>query len=336
MPSLIFRKNLLISLFVISIVLILLQILFSINNSDSQLNNEIVSVPEIRDRFLNILYDSGIEESLIKELETKEKFFGEEISNFKIRVPSDLSIPEILLSIYQSFRKDSLQISSVELKKGGKSILKLHSNDITILKAEFEYSKKAFRDRGSIAFILKNTNPADASIAKLIESPIKLNFLLRPDITYLQHLNFIKENGKQFSVLIDDEITEQKYKLGPGFSQNRIVTVLKTLVTDFYSAAFFVIDDQSEFYNSANREIFTNELKKRGIKIFEISDFVHLQMDEQLINSFNEIIENLKSDDGILFLVDEETFSSLDSEIEKYRKKGYKIVNSSLLIDRLN
>ena len=336
MPSQKFRRNLLISLFVISIILILLQILFSIYNSDSKLKNEIVSAPEIRDRFLNILYDSGIEESLIKELKTEEKFSGEDISHFKIQVPIDLSIPEIFLSIYQLFGKDSLQISSVELKKGGKSILNINSNEITLLKAEFDYSKKAFRDRGSIAFILKNTNPADASTIELIESPTKLNFLLKPNITYLQHLDFIKENGKQFSMLIDDEITEQKYKLGSGFSQNRIVTVLKTLVTDFYSAAFFVIDDQSEFYNSANREIFTNELKKRGIKIFEISDFVNLQMDEQLINNFNEIIENLNSDDGIIFLVDEKTFSSLDSDIEKYRKKGYKIVNSSLLIDPLN
>jgi hypothetical protein len=222
------------------------------------------------------------------------------------------------------------------LKKGGKSVLKLHTNDITLLKAEFDYSKKAFRDRGSIAFILKNTDPADASTIELIESPTKLNFLLRPEITYLQHLDFIKENGKQFSVLIDDEIAEQKYKLGPGFSQSRIITVLKTLVTDFYSAAFFVIDDQSDFYSSANREIFTNELKKRGIKIFKISDFVSLKLDEQLINEFNESIENLKSEDGIIFLVDEEIYLSLEYDIERYKKRGYKIINSNLLIDQLN
>jgi sugar-specific transcriptional regulator TrmB len=145
----------------------------------------------------------------------------------------------------------------------------------------------------------------------------------------------IKDNSKQFSILIDDNTREQKYKLGPGYSEQRVVAVVKTLVTDFASAVYFVLDNKSEFYKSSNREVISRELSKRNIKLLTFSDFVNLDNDEKLFNNFNREIENIAGNEGAIFLLDEETYQSIAPEIIKCKKKGYRVVNSSLLLQTI-
>ena len=333
MLSLKFRRNLLIVLFVLSIILIVLTIFLKTDSNSTGTENEFVNHQEIKQRFINTLYEFGIEEALIKEKKIIDKTSDDDIVNFKIQVPKDLSIPEILLGINQTFREDSLQISSFERKKGGKSELELKHDRSIILRAEFNYSKNVLRNRGAIGFIIKDINPAELSSNNLIQSSTKLNFLLRPGSETLHSLESIYENGNQFSLLIDDEISEQKYKLNAAHSEKRIITVLKTLVTDFANAVSFIIDDNSEFYNSPNRELFTTELRKRGIRISKISDFVKLALEQNPIDTFNQHIVNLKHGEKSIFILDEETFNVIHPEIIKSLKLGFRIVNTSLLFD---
>ncbi len=158
----------------------------------------LVDEKELSQRFINILNDFGIEEKLIKETKSVDKRSKREISNFKVQVPKDLSIPEILQELYQSFRKDSLNINSVEKIKGGKSTFSLKHGNSNLLQAEFDYSKNYSRNRGFIAFILYDVDPGNPSTTQLIESPTKLNFLIRPDTKHIQNLEFI---SKEFAAI---------------------------------------------------------------------------------------------------------------------------------------
>ena len=332
MLSLKFRRNLLLSLFALAVIFIAIFILLNSVLELPHIGEKFVNAAEISQRFINLLSDFGIEEKLIKENKVKDKSSGREISNIKIQVPKDLSIPEILLDIYQSFSEDSLTIHSVEKVKGGRSTLVLKNGKSIILQAELAYSKNVFRNKGSIAFIIKDVDIESSSATELIESSTKLNFLIRPESKLIQNLDLIMENGKQFSILIDDEINEQKYKLGPAYSEQRVVTVVKTLVKDFAMATCFIIDDESEFSKSLNREVFSRELKKRSIKLFTFSDFVNLYNDENLLDTFNREIENLMENEGQIFLLGEDAYKAINGEIKKCKKRGYKVVNSSLLL----
>ena len=91
----------------------------------------------------------------------------------------------------------------------------------------------------------------------------------------------------------------------------------------------------ARFYNSSDREVLSRELSKRNIKLLTFSDFVNLDNDENLFNNFNLEIENLKSDEGVIFLLDEGTYQSIAPEIIKCKKKGYRVVNSSLLLQTI-
>ncbi len=114
MPSFKFKKNLLVVMITVAVILLAANILLQSNHSGSR--NEAVTVDEkkLSQRFRNILTEFGIENKLIKETKSVNKRSKHQISNFKIQVPKDLSIPEILQEIYQSFRKDSLALISIE------------------------------------------------------------------------------------------------------------------------------------------------------------------------------------------------------------------------------
>ena len=327
-----FKKNLLISLFILAIILIAASIIFKTNLVAAVSDEDSIDRNEISERFKKILDEFDIENKFIKENKVKDKYSGQEFSNLKVQVPKDLSIPEILEDVFQSFNKDSLIIQSIEKVKAGKSALSLKMGRSILLQAEFDYSKDYSRNNGYIAFILNNVDPASESTSALIESPEKLNSLIRPEIKHLQHLEFISKSGQQFSVLIDDDITEQKYRLGPNFSEQRIVTVIKTLVSDFQKAVCFIIDDNSNFYNSPNYEILKRELSKRNIKLFRKSEFVNLNYDETFIDSFNERMRSINRGGSIVFLVSEESYVALNDEIKKYKKKGYRVITSSLIL----
>ena len=332
MPSLKFKKKLLIVLITVAVMLLAANIFLQNYLIESQNNEVAVDENELSQRFKNILTEFGIEDNLIKETMSLDKHSSQKISGFKVQVPKDLSIPEILQELYKSFRKDSLNINSVEKIKGGKSTFSLKLGASNLLQAEFEYSKNYSRNRGFIAFILYDVDPRNPSTTQLIESPTKLNFLIRPDVKHLQYLEFITKNSQQFSILIDDEISEQKYQLGPSFSEQRIVTVVKTLVTDYQKAVCFIVDDNSNFYKSANYETLKREFEKRNIKLFRTSDFESLNFDETILPAFDEKIESLETGGSIIYLLSEESYLALNPEINRYKKKGYRVITSSLIL----
>lgn len=332
MLSLQFKKTLLIVLIGLAVILFAANLLFKTELIPIDKQEDLIDEQELNQRFENILFEFGIEEQLIKKTTTVDKHSGEEISNFKVQVPIDLSIPQILQSAFQVFRKDSLIILSEEKIKGGRSIFTIKSGSAVLLQAEFNYAKNYSRNKGYISFILKDVDPANQTTIELIESTDKLNFLIRPEIKHLQQLESFRNNGQQFSVLIDDDISEQKYRLSAAFSEQRIITVIKTLVTDYRNAVCFIVDDKSNFSSSKNFEIFERELSKRKIKFFHESDFINLPSDKAYKEKFNEKLESLAKGGSVIFLASEKVYLDLSRELEIYKKQGYRVIFSSLIL----
>jgi hypothetical protein len=329
-----FKKNLLITLIATAILLLAANILLQRNSSDINKNNVIIREKNLSERLINIFSEFGIDEKYIKESKFVDKRSNQEIIKFKVQVPKDLSIPEILLDVHRSFANDSLTINSVERKKGGETKLEIKSGTLTLLQAEFDYSKNYARDKGNIAFIICDVSPANQSTIQLIESPTKLNFLVRPEKTTQPFLGTIRKNSQQYSILIDDDINEQSYKLGANYSEKRIITVLKTLVTEYKNAVCFIVDSKSDFYDSQGYEVFKRELLKRNIKLFTTSDFVYLVNDDNLPIVFKEEVDSLKNVKSKIFLLDEETFLVLSPEVLKYQKQGYRVIPSTAIFNK--
>lgn len=327
-----FRSKLLLLLFILAIILLASNILLKRDFYFSSSKEQYFDEGNIEQRFRNVLGDFSIGDKLIKETKIKDNSTGREIYLIKVQVPEDLTIPEILLDIYQTFRKDSLQLSCEEIVKDGKSVLTIRKGRPTVLKTEFNYARNVLRNKGSFALIVKDIDPENSADNELIESSTKFNLLLSPESKVIPYLDQIKENGKQFSILIDDGISEQKYRLAASFSAKRVTTVAQTLIKDFKGIEFFIIDDQSEFYGSKNRIVLEKELIKRNFKVFKYSDFIALNDDENLIRNFNEMIENLNKYKEKIILTNKAAYQSLYPEIQKVKKTGFRIVDSSALL----
>ena len=326
------RKKILIYLFGLAVLLLALNLLFKNKIVFSATDEKGINVEEITQRFRNILPGFGIEDKLVKKTLSKDKVSGISIPSFRVQVPKDLTIPEILKDIFNEFRKDSLKIESVEKVKSGKTLLTIRNGKDAVLISEFDYSKNISRDKRYFALLITDLDFENVNDSVLIESSASINFLIRPNSKYKDLISYIKSYKKEFSLFIDDETEEQKYKLASGYSEQRIINVLKTLVKDFSKASFFVIDDKSELYNSSDFKILSEALSKRQIKLFRLSDFITLDESESWLEEFDKCMEQVSSNKSSIFLISKDSYSQIKPNLSNYYKEGYRIINSSLLI----
>ena len=63
------------------------------------------------------------------------------------------------------------------------------------------------------------------------------------------------------------------FKLSGNLTEDRIKKSIKEIVGVFYNAAFFVVDDRSDLYESKRYSLIQSELSKRGITLVTTSRF---------------------------------------------------------------
>jgi hypothetical protein len=284
---------------------------------------------DLQTRFESTLKSFGFETAWIKKKTIKDGKSDRTYPLYKITLPNDLSIPEVLLEIYSEFRKDSLVIESEEKSAGGKSILTLKENNLARLSAEFNYDKNLKRERGSLAFIIKNIELGNINDSLLVEAADKFNVLFTPSEENLSYLPFIVENRKSYSVIIGDEINEANYKLDASYSLLRISNVIKALSVDYVKASFFIIDENFDFYNSDKFKYFNRELEKRGIKLYKLSDFILFENKDSISENFNRLVKDLRKGELKILVLSKNDYIQLKPEISLYKKAGVQIINIS-------
>ncbi len=313
-------------LFIIAIGLLSINIFLEFFLSKNQFKKDYaVEVENLESRFLSTLGNFGLNEEWI------QKRSSEDYPIFLVSVPTDLTIPEIMLDINNEFRKDSILLTAEERNTGGKTSIKLNYVNQVLLQADFNYSKKNFRERGKIAILIKEIQFDSLEDSVLLESAEKFSILINPAEDNLDHLAFIKENRKSFVVLISDDITDPTYKLDEKYSQVRLLNVVKALSVDYSSSSFFVVDDNSEFYKSDKYKFFYNELSKRKVKMLILTDLISLENADNIITAFNLEMKDMKKDGLKIFLLSKEDYLLLKPEILLYKKNGVKIVNGSAI-----
>jgi hypothetical protein len=325
-----YYQKLLWGLFVLAIVLLSVNIFLQfVLKKNESLESFALENKDIQDRFITTITNFGLKEEWIKKKIVDEIKTSLSYPHYKISIPTDLSIPEVFLDIYNEFKEDSLHFQSIEKKVGGRSILTLKTNNHTLLQAEFNYSNRISRDRGAIAFILQDIELDNLDDSVLVESADKFNILLVPSEENLDHLSFIRENRKNYSILINDEINDPNYKLDVSYSQLRLLNVIKALSVDYANSSFFVIDDNSDFYKSAKYNFFRDETIKRKIKLYKYTDFKFLENDESIVSVFNNEMKDLNKEENKVFLLSKNSYLHLKPDILLYKKTGVKIVNTS-------
>jgi hypothetical protein len=322
------NKSALSILFGTALVLLIANLV--LNNIENE-NNSISTKTELSNTGIDSLFRFSLHSLGLLDDWIKASKSSITNNSYKVKIPGDLSIPVILAEINSNFSESDVTITSVEKIFSGRTILEIKSEDEIQLRADFDYHKDIFRSAGTAAFILENFELSSFEDSLLLEIPEPFSPLLVPSTDNLLLSKFILDNQKTYSLLLNDDIPELKYKLKDGYSKNRLKGSLLSIINDFSSATYFFIDDGSDLFNSSIFSYLKDELVKRKIKIVKLSYLQKLDFSETdlLISSFDTFMKNTAEGESITFLIRADNFRNLLPVIKSYRKVGYKIVHPS-------
>ncbi len=294
------------------------------------------SASYIDSMFREALTNYGIKDTWIKKEKPARRDDDSLLYKYKIDVPKDLPIALLLDEIENTLGPDSVIIHSKELKFGGPTLLKIYSGDNLKLQAEFNYSDDIKRDAGITGLIVTEADRlSPENFSKLIKLPESFSILLFPSKRTAGLQNEIISAQKEIVVLISDETTNLDYKMQAGFSPDRIRNSIRAIISDFSQAAFFIINDKSQLYSSPNMKIIKNELERAKTKFIVSSRLKRLpgkSADEDL-RSFDELVKKTRTNNKIVMLLTPDELYSVQPELRKFRKTGYKFLKPSSILE---
>lgn len=323
-------KKILIILFAIVILLLVANIVVTkISDKDEQPKNRAsLSGIEIDGLFHTALKNYGFADSWIVKKKLK-KISGDSLfATYSVSVPKDVPIQMLILEMKNLFWENDVTIDAEETSTNKISLLKLVSGNKLKLAAEFTYNEELNREFGAISFLVSDLPFEDEEVlAELFKTPELYYAVFIPSAESKKQLNALTKSEKRYAVLLNDDITELDYKLSSNFSEDRILRSLKEIVTVYYSAAFFIVDEKSDLYESKNYAFIQTQLNKRGIVHVPTNKFSTLNSNSLNVDSkFQDFMLSVNKTDEKILLVTADEYLSIVKLIPAYRKIGYKFI----------
>ena len=289
----------------------------------------------INSKFISALHSYGIENNWIKKERRYRKDDDSLNYKYKVEVPKDLPIALLLNEIEDSLGVNGIAIRAKELKFGGETLLKVYSGDNLKLQSIFSYDENIARDAGTVGIIVKDADQlSNENFQKLIKLPERFSILLSPSKKTAALQQQITSSQKEICVLISDETTDNDYKMKAGFSADRIRNSIRSIISDYSDAAFFVLDNKSALYSSPAMKIIRDFLDKGRMKYIELSNCRALNAgsETEVTNQFENFVKKSKSKTHSILLLTPDEMNSQIPELIKFRKIGYKFVRTSVVL----
>jgi hypothetical protein len=327
-------RNIIIILLSVSILLLISHLILSF--AYPGLNRQkfsTISNQELDKKFKKSLYSFAIKEEWIKPLKNDAKFIS-----YRIKVPSDLPIPQILSEVIKQYEGFDLDIRSEEIRIHGRTLTQISAGDVIKLKADFRYDNTIQRtDIKSSLFIYGRENRESDYDLLMSNTTRDISALLLPSKSNSAYSSWLRENGFDYAIMLNNDINELEFKMEEDYSTRRLKLIVQNMVAAFPNALFYLIDKKSKIYSTPNFFVIKNEFDKRKIKFFT-TDSVKI-IDNTTPNPgerLDSIVKNIKKDDRTRIALDLDTYLSLEVELKKLIKIGYKFVKTSELESKEN
>lgn len=329
-------KNITVTLLALVIILLLVNIAISklLPNNELDKSREEISGVMIDSLFKSALQNYGLENNWIKKKKIK-KISGDSLyASYGILVPVDVPIHLLQLEVMNLLSDYDAKVISEELTKEKKVLLKIYSGKNLKLAAELSYDNNIRREYGAVSFLVTDVFTDDEEeLNELLKTPELYYAVITPDSKSKSLLADLSKFERRFALLLNDNITEFDYKLSPKISKERTILSLRNIISAFYSAAFFIVDVNSDLYQSENFITIQNALKKRNIKIVESSKFDQLKINSlNPESSFSNYIKALRKSDEKVVIITAEDYLTISKLIPDYRKIGFRFIQPGELV----
>ena len=262
--------------------------------------------------------------SVLSDFGIKESWLSRQKNNYTVRLPLDVPAELIQLDIINQFPGKDFVLRSREIKKNKRSDMEVYSGGDLLYSAEFIYDKACLRETKEVSFILMNFDDlSDDEAAKLLNSTEYFAVALIPSRENRWLGDSLVKLGKNYVLLLDDNISELEYQIDDKFSDRKLMTTFLTIADNFKQAVFFLLDDIASQYSVRVNNFLLNELKKRKIRFYLLHDLPLIDR-----NYPPKDLQAIYNHAGII-LMDASEFMQKEDEFKSMRKKGIRLVNIS-------
>lgn len=289
---------------------------------------------ELNARFLSSLKNFGLKDEWIKSIKKLKSDSDSLFRSYQVAVPKDLPIPLLIREINLLLEKDSVITRVKEKKIAGQTVINISSGGDAKLRVEFDYKDNILRRAGKIGILLDGYANLEPVYAKeILLLPEIFAVIMIPSKFSASYIDTVISNGKEFVLLLNDDINELDYKFSSRYSEKRLKTSMDKLVNSFKRSIFFLIDDASKLYSSPVYKFIDNQIQKSKLKHSKKSELLYLAGNTQEITSrlrnaaLGESLDNPK-----LIVIPAAEYMNLIDTIMELRKIGCKFVNPSEII----
>lgn len=288
------------------------------------------NVSQIEEMFLSELDNFGIEEEWIAKKKIWNNVPDSVKYYYKIKVPMELTIPEMLLLFEQKFEQyENIAVENEEYKINGTSQLQILSGGKLKFRAQFDYNKEIGRVRPNVSFVvgeLENLSEQDKK--KLLEISYPCALMLIPSPETKKIVESLSAFDKDYVILINDNLTGELYEMDSGSSKRKVRRSISNIVSNFSTSVKVFVDQKSDLFNSVLFNYVKDEFRKKKIVLYRLSTLKNVsEKSEEEKRSFLQYhFNDVESNEKKVFYITAEDYVNLQTYIEKYKKKGNKFV----------
>jgi hypothetical protein len=323
-------RNIALILFGIVVVLLVTNVVVTkyTNKGEQPKNREALSGIEIDKFFHSALKNFGFSDNWVSKKKIKNVSSDSLFASYSVKCPKDVPIHLLLLELKNTFWENDVTLDAIEIVSGKNTVLKISSENNLKLAVEFYYDENVIREFGTISFLVSDLPLKDDELLNnFLKIPELFYCVLIPNSDSKKHLSALSKAGKRFALMLNDDITELDFKLASNYSDDRLLRSIKEIVGTFYSAAFFIVDEKSDLYESKKYPYIQEQLNKRGIRIIYKSRLETLNSTSiNVEDKFQKFMLAIQKKDEKVLLVKSDEFITISTLIPAYRKIGYKFI----------
>jgi len=324
------RKRLIYSLIIFTLALIIANVFMSSVNPNNPAQKKVsTSIKQIDSAFQSVLKQFEIEDSWQKKIKVNQRLFDSLKIKHKISLPLEITTIEFLAELNGSINYDDVLLKATEEKINGNCEIKIYAEGTLKYWAILNRDVEIKRNNGSFIFLLSNLSKLSSDqFVELFNSPFPFGVLFQPSSENKVVKTACSNSKKEYCILLDDEISEDIFKLDPNFTKSRLKNSVINIINNFGGAINFYIDRKSEIFNSTSYSYVREEFKKRGKELNIFNNLNKLESDskEDLKSLFDFYYASIAKNEVKLLLTKAENYFVLQSQIIQITKKGFNIL----------
>ncbi len=291
-----------------------------------------LSVIYLENSFWQVLDNYGINANWVKKKKNKIEDEDSITAKYLVSIPSDIPIPLVVKELYNSFPNGSVKFNTQEKKMFGETELNIISGNNLKLKAILTPVTELKRNKSDLSFIISDAlNLSQGNYSRWLNVNFPLSCSVVPDPDMMPKCDSLAKYYKEYTVLLNDDISYSKMKFVPEYSKTLLKGSVSRVLSSFPKRKAVLVDEKAGLYNSAIYNFVRDEFARNNQKLVRLNQIIRLEMNDELelTSRFNFYCNDTTSVKNKIFFTTFDNFEKLLPLIDKYKKKGSKIISVS-------